>query len=126
MIVNVIHIHHATASKVLKKNIPVNIPIILSSVENKPHINKLLVSFAAWKIEPEVDKMICIPTDMDKIWNTGTEGIHCSPKMINMISLEQEHNNTDKGNPINAKKRITLLYEIDNFVKSFWKSENIG
>ena len=39
-------------------------------------MNKLLVSLAAWKIEPDVDNIICIPTDIDNIWNTGTEGIH--------------------------------------------------
>lgn len=105
---------------------PIRIPVILSIVENTPHINKLLVSFAAWNMEPEVERITCMPTDVVSIWNIGIEGIHCSPKMIKTISSEQNHNNTDKGNPMKAKKCTTLLYEVESLYKSFWKSENIG
>ena len=76
LIVNVIVMHHAIASSVLNTNIPITIPDTFNKVDNTPQMNKLLVSLAAWKIEPDVDNIICIPTDIDNIWNTGTEGIH--------------------------------------------------
>ena len=71
--------HHAIASSVLNTNIPITMPDTFNKVENTPQMNKLLVSLAAWKIEPDVDNIICIPTDIDNIWNTGTVvfGPHC-------------------------------------------------
>ena len=76
LIVNVIVMHHAIASSVLNTNIPITMPDTFNKVENTQQMNKLLVSLAAWKIDPDVDNIICIPTDIDNIWNTGTEGIH--------------------------------------------------
>ena len=68
--------HQATASRVLKKNTPTKIPNTFDMVENKPQMKRLLVSLAAWNIEPDVDKMICTPIDKDNIWKTGIEGNH--------------------------------------------------
>ena len=56
--------HHAIASSVLNTNIPITMPDTFNKVENTPQMNKLLVSLAAWKIEPDVDNIICIPTDI--------------------------------------------------------------
>ena len=76
LMVKVIHIHHATASSVLNIKIPASIPDTFSIAEKVPQIKRLFVSFAAWKMDPDVDRMICIPTDMDNIWNMGMDGIH--------------------------------------------------
>ena len=61
LIVNVIVMHHAIASSVLNTNIPITMPDTFNKVENTPQMNKLLVSLAAWKIEPDVDNIIGIP-----------------------------------------------------------------
>ena len=55
------------ASSVLKINNPTHIPATLMIDENNPHKNRLYVSLDAWKMEPEVDMMICIPTEIDNI-----------------------------------------------------------
>lgn len=68
--------HHPTASSVPHQKIPRSIAVTFKIEENKPQMNKLLVSLAAWKIEPDDDSIIWIPTESDKIWNTGTDGIH--------------------------------------------------
>ena len=60
-------IHQAMASSVLKINDPTHIPATLMIDENNPHKNRLFVSLDAWKMEPEVDMMICIPTEIDNI-----------------------------------------------------------
>ena len=85
--VNVSVIHDATASSVPIQKIPSKIPVTLSADENKPHTNRLFVSPAAWKIEPEEDRIIWMPTDNVSIWNIGIDGIHWSPKIINVTSL---------------------------------------
>ena len=85
--VKVIVIQIATASSVPNQKIPSRIPVTLSADENRPHINKLFVSPAAWKIEPDEERMICIPTDKVSIWNIDMEGIHWSPKIISVTSL---------------------------------------
>lgn len=95
--------HQATASNFLNKNMPIRIAVTFNVAENNPQIKRFLVSFAAWYMEPDVDSIICIPTDNDSIWNTAMEGYHCSPKISRIISFAQNHNNTERGNPIKAK-----------------------
>lgn len=110
-IMNVTLIHHAIASSVLNMNMPIIMPNTFNKVENTPQKNKLLVSLAAWKIDPDVDMIICIPTDIDNIWKTGTDGIHWPPNKMRVISLAENHSNADKGKPIKAKIRMTFSYE---------------
>lgn len=105
-------IHQATASSVWKMNNPTHIPVTLMIEENTPHRNRLLVSLDAWKIEPEVDMMICIPTEMDNIWNMDTEGSHCSPNTIRVISRAENQRKTDNGNPMKASKRMIFSYAL--------------
>ena len=81
-------------------------PDTFRTEEKMPQINRLRVSLEAWKIDPEVDEMICIPTEIDRIWKTATEGTHCVPKMMRVISRAVNHKTTERGKPIKANKRI--------------------
>ena len=71
-------------------------------------------------MEPDVDIMICIPTDIDNIWNAETEGNHFSPNTINVISWAENQRNTDNGKPIKASKRMIFSYEVAKWSKSCW------
>ena len=51
---------------------------------------------------PDVDEMICKPTDNDKIRNTGMEGIHWSPNKMMVISPAENQSNIDNGKPMKA------------------------
>ena len=87
--------------------------------ENNPHKNRLFVSLDAWKMEPEVDMMICIPTEIDNIWNIETEGIHCFPNTIKVISRAENQRKTDNGNPMKASKRMIFSYALSIWFKSW-------
>ena len=78
--------HHATASNDRKPNIPTRMPVTLSAAENNPHTKRLRVSLAAWKIPPDDASTICTPTERDRIRKTGTDGVHCDPKIISTTS----------------------------------------
>ena len=109
-------IHQATASSVWKMNNPTHIPVTLMIEENTPHRNRLLVSLDAWKIEPEVDMMICIPTEMDNIWNNIKNDFYIkkpiSQYTIRVISRAENQRKTDNGNPMKASKRMIFSYAL--------------
>ena len=89
-----------TASSVLKTNMPISNELTVSVAEKSPQINMLFVSFAAWKIEPEVDIIIWMPTESASIWNGAIDFIHWFPNSINVISVEVKYRKMDNGKPI--------------------------
>lgn len=64
--------HQATASVVPNAKMPVQIAATLSAAENTPQKKSIRVALAAWKIDPEVDITIWMPTESASIRNTGT------------------------------------------------------
>ena len=98
----------ATASSVPKAKMPVQMAVTLSVAENRPQIKSIRVAFAAWKIEPEVDITIWMPTERARMRNAATDGIHCPPKMISTSSSAVNHSTADSGRPMKASRRITF------------------
>ena len=78
LIANEMQMHHATAWVVPKAKMPVQMAAVLSAAEKRPQKKSIRVALAAWKIEPEVDMTIWMPTESARIRNTGTEGCHWS------------------------------------------------
>ena len=101
--VNVTTMQLATAVSVPKWKMPSKIPATLSTDENKPHTNRLRVSPAAWKMDPEDERIICIPTESVRIRKTGTDGSHWLPKIINVISYAVKNRSTLIGKPMKAR-----------------------
>ena len=95
-----------TASSVLKTNMPISNELTVSVAEKSPQINMLFVSFAAWKIEPEVDIIIWMPTESASIWNGAIDFIHWLPNNINVISVEVKYRNMD-----NEMERFNWKYK---------------
>lgn len=66
------------------------------------------MALAAWKIEPEVDITIWMPTESASIRNTGTDGSHWSPKMMSTSSCAVKKSTAESGSPMNASSRTTF------------------
>ena len=126
LIANEMQMHHATAWVVPKAKMPVHMAAVLSAAEKRPQKKSIRVALAAWKIEPEVDMTIWMPTESARIRNTGTEGCHWSPKMMRTSSCAVNHSTTERGRPISASRRTTLRYESASLRRSFCISEKIG
>ena len=109
---------HATASSVPKAKIPVQMAATLSVAENRPQMKSIRVALAAWKIEPEVDMTIWMPTERARIRNAGTDGIHWPPKMISTSSSAVNHSTAERGSPMKASRRMTFIYDAPSFFRS--------
>ena len=109
---------HATASSVPKAKMPVQMAATLSVAEKSPQMKSIRVALAAWKIDPEVDITIWMPTERDRMRNAGTEGIHWLPKMMSTSSSAVNHSTADSGSPMKASRRITFMYDSPSLRRS--------
>ena len=79
---DVIVIDHATDSIVPKINTErTTVSKVINDVDT-PYINRCFVEFEAWKIDPEVEKIIWKPTEKESISNEGIDWSQLFPNII--------------------------------------------